>query len=119
MTLLLCSGRPWRRHCLVVASSATLPRRVRIRCLGASQSLGGCGRVLLVGVKSPGLCALLVSSPNTILIMSSPKIPNVDHFTLFIPATRVPLVWFFVTLVPWWSWYPSTRGFQPVSFGLN
>jgi hypothetical protein len=51
--------------------------------------------------------------------MSPKPIPAVDHFTVFVPCRRVPLVWLFVTLVPWWRWYPASLGFQPVSFGLN
>jgi hypothetical protein len=46
-------------------------------------------------------------------------IPQVDFFTVFVPSRRVPMVWRFVTLEPWWRWYPASVGYESVSFGLN
>lgn len=116
MAPFLCSVRQCRS-----ATSATSALHVmafaHIRCLGALRCPVGRGRALSVGERLHGLCARWALSPNTISIMK--PIPQVDSFTVFIPSRRVPLVWLFVTLVPWWRWYPASVGYESVSFGLN
>jgi len=109
MTFSLCSGRPCRRLHFGRAHFTIAFAR---SCLGTGVSFPAPLRAVMT-IWTPG-CHVRTSP----IMKLQRKIPFVDHFTLSIPS-RLPMVWLFVTLAPWWRWYRPSCGYQSVSFGLN